>query len=61
MGLPLPEPLPPIQDENFRRLQDDILAGWEDVQAGRTVSEEEMLAMFGIGDASKKPGPTWRG
>jgi hypothetical protein len=48
MAIPLPDPLPPVHDEAFERLQADILEAYEEVKAGLSVPEEEVRAMFGI-------------
>jgi predicted transcriptional regulator len=46
----LPEPTPIHQDQVFDQLKNDVLAGVASIDAGRTVSAEEMRAMFGLSE-----------
>jgi hypothetical protein len=48
MAIPIPDPIPPVHDETFNRLQADILEAYEEVKAGLSVPAKEMRAMFGI-------------
>jgi hypothetical protein len=57
MATPLPEPIPPVHDEAFNRLQADILEAYEEVKAGLSVPADEMRAMFGI---EKKQKDSWQ-
>jgi hypothetical protein len=41
-------PLPPEHDKAFKRLQTDILKGYEQIKAGPNISTDEMRSISGI-------------